>query len=182
MNSKFLRKSCFFLLFFSVLFSCSAESENKKIDIFIAKASLENENSEDEEADSEDSNSEEVGADKIKKITVELAITSDEQQRGFMERQVIPEGTGMIFLYKEDRKMHFWMKNTPHPLSIAYIDSTGKIREIYDMKPYSLETVSSTHSCRYALEVPQGMFQRLGIEVGDTLTTESLLLIKRQFY
>ncbi len=178
MGSRLLRKLCFFLLFFSVLLSCSAESENKKIDIFIAKSNNESENSTAEEVDDKEDGS----ADKIKKITVELAITSEEQQRGFMEREVIPEGTGMIFLYKEDRKMRFWMKNTPHPLSIAYIDSSGKIREIYDMKPYSLETIVSTHSCRYALEVPQGMFKRLGIEVGDKLTTESLLLIKRQFY
>ncbi len=197
MSSKLLRKLFCILLFFSVIISCSAKSENKKIDIFIVKADVSandskkdstdektaDENSKDESSEKKESTGEEeLSSDKIKKITVELAISSEEQQRGFMERQVIPEGTGMIFLYKKDRKMHFWMKNTPHPLSIAYIDSSGKIREIYDMKPYSLETVSSIHSCRYALEVPQGMFKRLGIEVGDLLTTESLLLIKRQFY
>ena len=96
----------------------------------------------------------------IEKISVELAITPAQQQRGFMERKLIPEGTGMIFLYKEDTKLRFWMKNTPHPLSIAFIDSSGIIKEIYDMTPYSLETIESTYSVRYALEVPQGMFKR----------------------
>ena len=111
---------------------------------------------------------------------MELAITPAQQQRGFMERKLIPEGTGMIFLYKEDTKLRFWMKNTPHPLSIAFIDSSGIIKEIYDMTPYSLETVESTYSVRYALEVPQGMFKRMDIKEGDKLTQETIYLLKRK--
>ena len=112
-------------------------------------------------------------------IDVELAITSDEKARGFMERKNIPEGTGMLFLYTSDVKMHFWMKNTPTPLSIAFISSDGVIKEIKDMAPYSLETVSSTLSLRYALEVPKGMFERSHLSIGDILTKDSLLLLRR---
>lgn len=112
-------------------------------------------------------------------INVELAVTSDEKARGFMERKNIPEGTGMLFLYSEDTKMHFWMKNTPTALSIAFISSDGVIKEIKDMVPYSLETISSTLSVRYALEVPQGMFERARLSVGDGLTIDSLLLLHR---
>ncbi len=168
MNSKKCRKYLLFFTFFSLLLSCSAQNKNKnkKIDIFLTKADASNK----------------TATENLKKISVELAISPEEQQRGFMEREVIPEGTGMIFLYKEDKKMHFWMKNTPHPLSIAYIDSSGMIREIYDMTPYSLQSVSSIHSVRYALEVPQGMFERLGITVGDKISQKSILLIKRQLY
>lgn len=57
----------------------------------------------------------------------------------------------------------------PPPLSIAYIDSEGKIRDIFDMKPYSLSEIVSTVSVRYALEVPQGWFERTGVKVGDTV-------------
>ena len=46
-------------------------------------------------------------------ITVETAITVDEQQRGFMHRDDIPDGTGMIFIYKSDTRLRFWMKDTP---------------------------------------------------------------------
>jgi len=107
-------------------------------------------------------------------VRVELAITEEEQERGFMERKEIPDGTGMIFAYEADRRMHFWMKDTPHPLSIAFIDSSGVIREIYDMTPFSLETVSSERSVRFALEVPSGWFSRAGVSVGDRLTEGSL--------
>lgn len=111
-------------------------------------------------------------------LSAEIARTAQEQERGFMERKNIPEGTGMIFVYTADQRMHFWMKNTPHPLSIAYIDSSGTIREIYDMVPFNTETVSSVRSLRYALEVPAGWFERAGIGVGDSLTPESLSLLR----
>ena len=107
-------------------------------------------------------------------IDVETAVTAQEQQRGFMHRKEIPDGTGMIFVFKRDEKLRFWMKDTPHPLSIAFIDSTGRIREIYDMQPFSLDITASTYSVRYALEVAQGYFERAGIRTGDMLSTESL--------
>ena len=111
-------------------------------------------------------------------IIVEAAITAEEQQHGFMHRKHVPDGTGMIFIYESDTKLRFWMKDTPHPLSIAFIDSAGRIREIYDMQPFSLDVIASTHSVRYALEVPAGYFTRTGIGIGDMLSKESLDLLK----
>ncbi len=110
------------------------------------------------------------------KVTVvaEIARTEAEQETGYMRRKDIPDGTGMLFAYESDRKMLFWMKNTPHALSIAYVDYSGRIREIHDMTPFSLATVASEGSMRYALEVPQGWFERAGIAVGDRITEDSL--------
>lgn len=102
-------------------------------------------------------------------LVVEVAQSSAEQEMGFMGRKTIPDGTGMLFVYKTDRQMHFWMKNTPHALSIAFIDSQGVIREIRNMTPHSLETISSERSVRYALEVPIHWFEQTQIRVGDTL-------------
>ena len=103
-------------------------------------------------------------------VEAELAIKADERNHGFMERENIPEGTGMLFVFQNDQILSFWMKNTPHPLSIAYIDRKGVIRDIFDMKPYSLSSISSTTSVRYALEVPQGWFDKVNIKEGDKIT------------
>lgn len=103
-------------------------------------------------------------------VEAELASTQEERNFGFMERKKIPDGTGMLFIFEYDQKLSFWMKNTPHPLSIAYIDSNGIIREIYDMTPFSLSSIESTVSVRYALEVPQGWFQKNNITPGDKIT------------
>ena len=105
-------------------------------------------------------------------VRAEIASTPAQQSRGFMKRKRIPDGTGMLFVFAKDERLSFWMMNTPHPLSIAYIDSSGRIRDIYDMRPYSLAPVESSVSVRYALEVPQGWFDRVNIKVGDTLTLD----------
>lgn len=156
-----MRSKCFHLVFlFSFIFiSCFSQPSFEKQDIFFLANKLEN---------------------KQVSITVELALTHEQKSLGFMKRKNIPEGTGMIFLSDRDEKLYFWMKDTPTPLSIAFIDSTGVIKEIKDMKPYSLKTVESSLSVRYALEVPMGMFKRLHLDVGDSLSKESLLLLKRR--
>ena len=107
-------------------------------------------------------------------VKAELAITEEEQTYGFMNRKNIPDGTGMLFIFKDDRIASFWMKNTPTPLSIAYIDYSGKIKDIFDMTPFSLATIVSTGYVRYALEVPQGWFSKNGIVVGDVLDLSPL--------
>lgn len=102
-------------------------------------------------------------------IKAEIAEKPEERNRGFMFRKSIPDGTGMLFVFENDQVLSFWMKNTPHPLSIAYIDYKGQIRDIFNMKPFSEANITSTVSVRYALEVPQGWFGKAGIKTGDFL-------------
>ena len=102
-------------------------------------------------------------------VSAEIAEKQEDRNHGFMERKNIPDGTGMLFVFERDQILSFWMKNTPHPLSIAYIDSKGKIRNIYDMTPYSLASIVSTVKVRYALEVPQGWYKKNGITEGDVV-------------
>ncbi len=103
-------------------------------------------------------------------VKAELAVKAEERNWGFMERKDIPDGTGMLFVFEKDQVLSFWMKNTPHPLSIAYIDSKGVITDLLDMTPYSQESIRSSKSVRYALEVPQGFFKAQGVSVGDTVS------------
>lgn len=106
-------------------------------------------------------------------VKAEIAKTNEDRARGYMERTKIPEGTGMLFVFQTDQVLSFWMKNTPTPLSIAYIDSKGKIRDIFDMEPYCLDSIISTVSVKYALEVPQEWFNKMGIKEGDYLNLPS---------
>lgn len=113
--------------------------------------------------------------DSIVKVVSEVADSQEEREYGFMNRKKIPDGTGMIFVFEKDQPLSFWMKNTPTALSIAYIDRIGTIRDIFDMKPFSLEPISSTCSVRYALEVPKGWFEKNNIKVGDKIRLDSLM-------
>ena len=109
-------------------------------------------------------------------ITVEIARTDEERSKGLMYRKVLPDGEGMIFVFDRDQQLSFWMKNTIIPLSIAFIASDGSIVEIKDMQPNDLNSVKSSRSVRYALEVPQGWFGRANVKTGDVVKIDLSLL------
>ncbi|RME81505.1 MAG: DUF192 domain-containing protein [Planctomycetota bacterium] len=107
-------------------------------------------------------------------IKAEVADTAEKRRIGFMGRKKIPEGYGMIFVYPEQEELSFWMKNTFVPLSLAYINAEGEIVKIVKMdveepkkEGEEYKTYPSEVPCKYALEVPQGWFQKMGIQVGD---------------
>jgi uncharacterized protein len=100
-------------------------------------------------------------------LEVEVARTFRERATGLMFRRDLPEGRGMIFVYSSDQVLGYWMKNTYLPLSIAYLCADGVIQEIFHMQPMSVETVFSSEPARFALEVPQGWFEKNGLKPGD---------------
>ena len=89
-----------------------------------------------------------------------------------MRRKEVRDGEGMLFVFESDRKLAFWMKDTLVPLTIAYAASDGRILEFHDMTPLSLAPIESSRAARYALEVPQGWFSRVGVAAGDRLLLE----------
>jgi len=102
-------------------------------------------------------------------VKAEIARTGDERSKGLMYRKNLPDGEGMLFVFERDEVLSFWMKNTYIPLSIAFIASDGRIVDIKDMYPHDENTVVSSRSVRYALEVPMGWFSRAGVRQGDTV-------------
>lgn len=102
-------------------------------------------------------------------LKAEVARTEAERERGLMFRKSLGETEGMLFVFEKDEHLTFWMKDTSLPLSIAFLSSEGKILEIEDMQPYSLEQIRSRFSARYALEVAQGAFRRIGAKEGDVV-------------
>jgi len=103
-------------------------------------------------------------------LTVEVARTEAQRERGLMERTNLGPRDGMIFVFDRDDHLSFWMKNTPTPLSIAFLSADGKVLQIEDMEPYSQSIVRSRLSARYALEMRKGAFAELGIREGDTFS------------
>ena len=103
-------------------------------------------------------------------ITVEVADEPEERHNGLMFRKKLPTDSGMLFVYPEPQSLSFWMKNTHIPLSIAYLDETGRILNIEDMSPHNTQTVTSAAPAMYALEMNQGWFADNGIERGQVVT------------
>jgi uncharacterized membrane protein (UPF0127 family) len=112
-------------------------------------------------------------------LTVEIAQTDEERALGLMFRKKLPDGEGMLFVFDRDQQLSFWMKNTIIPLSIAYITSDGRIHEIKDMVPNDINSVTSSRSVRYALEVPQGWFDRVNVRPGALVNADTSMVNNR---
>ncbi len=102
-------------------------------------------------------------------LNVEIAATPERRRLGLMFCDTLGENQGMLFVFSEEKQLSFWMKNTPIPLSIAFIDKNGTIVDIKDMQPLDTTVYHSKRKAMYALEVNQGWFRERGIHVGDTV-------------
>ncbi len=102
-------------------------------------------------------------------VPVEIADTDEERQTGLMGRTALAEDAGMLFVFDVEQQLSFWMKDTLIPLSIAFIDSEGRIVDIQNMQPLDETPHPSAAPAQYALEVNQGFFEARGIQVGDTV-------------
>jgi uncharacterized membrane protein (UPF0127 family) len=88
-----------------------------------------------------------------------------------MFRDSLPADHGMLFIFEQPETASFWMKNTKIPLSIAYIDSAGKILEIKSLKPLDETPIpSASGEVAFALEVNDGWFTRNGASTGATIS------------
>lgn len=97
---------------------------------------------------------------------VEVAHTPTERARGLMERTQLAANGGMLFVFETADRHCFWMRNTPLPLSIAFIDESGRIVSVADMQPHSETLHCPPAAIRYALEVEQGGFRQRNIAPG----------------
>ena len=101
---------------------------------------------------------------------VEIAATPEVRNRGLMFRKSLPTDHGMLFVFEHDSLTCFWMRNTPLPLSIAFIDTDGVIINVRDMQPNSDAEHCPNRPMRYALEMRQGWFGQYGIKAGRVVT------------
>lgn len=108
------------------------------------------------------------------KIRIEYARTPKELRQGLMNRTKLSKNSGMLFVFPDEKIRTFWMKDTPIPLEIMFIDTKGRISEITAMKPCAADAkncpvyVSKQHA-RFAIEVNSGFSQKNKIIEGDIL-------------
>lgn len=103
-------------------------------------------------------------------LHAEYAQTVAQRERGLMGRSELASDSGMLFRFDEVRRHCLWMKDTPLPLSAAFLDEDGVIVDVIDLEPLSIEIRCSQAPARYALEVNQGWFEAQGIHAGDRVT------------
>lgn len=101
-------------------------------------------------------------------VVVEVADTQEKRQLGLMYRNELPAFSGMLFIFPQETLLSFWMKNTPLPLDIIYINADFTIVHIAEnTAPYSTANIPSQHPAKYVLEVNGGFCQQHGIVAKD---------------
>ena len=106
-------------------------------------------------------------------LNCEIAATEAEREHGLMFRRDLPQDRGMIFVFETPHDASFWMKNTPLPLSIAFLDEDKKVLNVDEMAPYDEEHFhQSKGPAAYAVEANTGWFTKHGVKAGDVVTFE----------
>lgn len=108
------------------------------------------------------------------RFEVELALTRSQQSRGMAGREQIAPDEGMLFVFKRQQRLSFWMKGCLIPLDIIFVDASGRIVQTHtmpapdpDASDWQLESYSSRYPAQFAIEVKAGTVERLGLEEGQ---------------
>jgi len=100
-------------------------------------------------------------------VVAEVASTADERAEGLMYREQVPDGTGMLFVFRDNQVRSFWMANTYVALDIAYMDPSFRVVDIIAMEPLVTESYPSAAPSMYGLEVRQGWYAEQDVRVGS---------------
>jgi hypothetical protein len=85
-------------------------------------------------------------------------------------------GRGMVFYYPNaEGNAGFWMKNTHIDLSIAFVDTGGRITEIDEMQADSLDIHRPAKPYEFAIEAPSGWYAQQRVQAGDQMRLEFAL-------
>ncbi len=100
-------------------------------------------------------------------IDIEIADTDEARRRGLMFRQTMGYDRGMLFIFEEVSRRGFWMKNTPLPLDIMFVDEDSTIINIARRTtPLSEENIQPERPRLFVVEVRAGFSAMHGIEPG----------------
>ncbi len=102
-------------------------------------------------------------------VRAEVAYTFETRAQGLMFRQHLGPNQGMFFVFPQSELHCMWMKNTPIPLSVAFVDEKGKIVSISDMQPQTEASHCAAAPAKFALKMPAGWFSTKGIKPGTTI-------------
>lgn len=111
-------------------------------------------------------------------FTVDLADTPEKRFQGLSGREILEEGTGMLFVFQEERQHTFWMKDMRFPLDMIWITAECTIADIIadvpnpppDQKNGALPTYSPSAPGTFVLELNAGVAAASGLQTGDQMT------------
>ncbi len=123
--------------------------------------------------------------------TFELELAADPQSRqtGLMNREVIADHGGMLFVFpdKDIAVQNFWMGHCLTDMDIIYLDSHSTVTAVHRMKfqppqrkgesdedyEKRIPHYSSGYPAQFAIELKAGSLDRLKVKVDDRIPLET---------
>jgi len=106
------------------------------------------------------------------RLTVDLAKTPSEWEKGLSGRASMPADRGMLFVFDRESPWGFWMKDMRFPLDIIWFDSNRRVVHIEQnlppCTPQDCPVYVPLASALYVLEVNAGFVEAHGVILGDT--------------
>lgn len=101
-------------------------------------------------------------------FNIEVVDTPAGREQGLMFRKTLAPDAGMLFDFKIEQNVAFWMKNTLIPLDMVFIAANGVVKTIKaEAQPHDLTPVPSGAPVRFVLEIAGGRAAEIGLEPGD---------------
>jgi uncharacterized protein len=104
-------------------------------------------------------------------VDIESVSEQNEMAKGLSGREQLKDGSGMLFIFHEDAKRRFWMKDMNFALDIIWINKDKKVVRILDnLQPCSKDECplqEPKEPASYVLEVKAGFCSANHIKEGD---------------
>jgi len=106
----------------------------------------------------------------VAQLDIEFAETEYETQTGLMYRKSMLPNRGMLFIFSNEIRRSFYMKNTEFGLDIIYINGNHEIVSIQkNAEPFNQGSLPSDAPAKYVLEVNAGLSDQWTLEAGDKM-------------
>jgi hypothetical protein len=110
------------------------------------------------------------------RFNVEVVDTPESRAQGLMFRTELADDAGMLFDFKEEREVSFWMQNTLIPLDMIFVGTDGIIDTIHvNARPQDPTSIPSEVPVQFVLEIPGGRSVEIGLKPGDVMVHERVV-------
>ncbi len=109
-------------------------------------------------------------------LTLQVASTQAERERGLMSVTKLRPHTGMLFSFDTDEAVTFWMKDTLVSLDMIFIGPDGTVRNVAARVPVVPRDLPDdkiprrSGTAKYVIELAAGEAEKDGIVAGVTLS------------
>lgn len=107
----------------------------------------------------------------IKTLDIEIADTEFDRETGLMYRSSMKPTQAMLFVFPDESRRSFYMKNTQIGLDLLYIRADKTIESFQKYaKPMDESSLLSEGPAMYVLEINSGLADQWDLKVGDSIS------------